>query len=95
MKTADIDKFWVLPFAGYIFNSPEECDGRIRHDLIKCVDVDELKDLIDEMIGEIRKPCEHTGCYNHITHPCEGCGRVRGQITQEANEALTELKAKL
>ena len=22
------------------------------------------------------EPCSHPGCCNHITHPCEGCGRV-------------------
>ena len=25
------------------------------------------------------EPCPHTGCLNHITHPCEGCGRVAGK----------------
>jgi hypothetical protein len=26
--------------------------------------------------------CGHRGCKNHITHPCEGCGRVgaRGEV---------------
>lgn len=24
-------------------------------------------------------PCYHPGCLNHITHPCEGCGRVGGR----------------
>lgn len=24
------------------------------------------------------EPCEHTGCLNHISHPCENCGRVAG-----------------
>ena len=23
-------------------------------------------------------PCNHPGCLNHITHPCEGCGRYGG-----------------
>lgn len=23
------------------------------------------------------EPCKHIGCASHITHPCEGCGRVR------------------
>jgi hypothetical protein len=22
------------------------------------------------------EPCKHTGCINHITHPCESCGRI-------------------
>jgi hypothetical protein len=21
------------------------------------------------------EPCSHPGCRNHVTHPCEGCGR--------------------
>jgi len=26
------------------------------------------------------EPCkEHRGCLNHITHPCEGCGRIAGK----------------
>lgn len=27
------------------------------------------------------EPCSHRGCLNHITHPCEGCGRVAGRYT--------------
>ena len=25
------------------------------------------------------QPCEHNGCLNHISHPCEGCGRIGGR----------------
>jgi len=25
------------------------------------------------------EPCSHRGCLNHVTHPCEGCGRVAGR----------------
>lgn len=25
-----------------------------------------------------REPCDHPGCLSHVTHPCEGCGRVAG-----------------
>lgn len=24
------------------------------------------------------QPCDHPGCLSHLTHPCEGCGRVGG-----------------
>lgn len=24
------------------------------------------------------EPCTHKGCLSHISHPCEGCGRVKG-----------------
>jgi hypothetical protein len=23
-------------------------------------------------------PCSHAGCLSHVTHPCEGCGRIEG-----------------
>jgi len=25
------------------------------------------------------EPCGHPGCLNHVTHPCEGCGRIAGK----------------
>lgn len=25
------------------------------------------------------EPCNHPGCLNHLTHPCEGCGRIAGK----------------
>jgi len=25
------------------------------------------------------EPCNHPGCLSHISHPCEGCGRVAGK----------------
>ena len=30
------------------------------------------------MIKELKpgQPCNHPGCCNHISHPCEGCGRI-------------------
>lgn len=24
-------------------------------------------------------PCSHPGCLSHISHPCEGCGRIGGR----------------
>jgi hypothetical protein len=24
------------------------------------------------------EPCDHPGCLSHVSHPCEGCGRVGG-----------------
>lgn len=29
---------------------------------------------------ERKPPCSHKGCYHHVTHPCEGCGRTQGFI---------------
>jgi len=25
------------------------------------------------------QPCNHKGCLSHISHPCEGCGRIGGK----------------
>jgi ethanolamine utilization protein EutP (predicted NTPase) len=25
------------------------------------------------------EPCSHKGCLSHISHPCEGCGRIGGR----------------
>jgi hypothetical protein len=25
------------------------------------------------------EPCDHIGCLSHLTHPCEGCGRINGK----------------
>ena len=25
------------------------------------------------------EPCKHPGCLQHVTHPCEGCGRIAGK----------------
>ena len=31
-----------------------------------------------EPIYKPNQPCRHLGCLSHITHPCEGCGRIGG-----------------
>jgi hypothetical protein len=42
-----------------------------------------LKELRD---GE---PCSHKGCLSHISHPCEGCGRVAGKNIKPISEEET------
>jgi len=29
------------------------------------------------------EPCGHPGCANHISHPCEGCGRIAAGMSEE------------
>ncbi len=31
-------------------------------------------------------PCRHPGCLNHISHPCEGCGRIGGRSKGNRDE---------
>lgn len=33
------------------------------------------------------KPCGHPGCLNHVSHPCEGCGRVAGRYLRQTSSA--------
>jgi hypothetical protein len=41
--------------------------------LLAAVREEKLRNLKD---GE---PCDHVGCLAHVTHPCEGCGRIAGR----------------
>lgn len=41
---------------------------------------------MDTRKWEDGEPCGHPGCLNHITHPCEGCGRVGGVFGREPEE---------
>lgn len=39
---------------------------------------------VNALLGEAREindgqPCSHRGCLNHLSHPCEGCGRIGGK----------------
>lgn len=34
-------------------------------------------------------PCKHPGCLSHVSHPCEGCGRIAGRRTRAAPDAAT------
>ena len=43
------------------------------------------------------EPCSHTGCLHHISHPCEGCGRIAGYpvgVNKEMNKKknIVEIK---
>lgn len=35
------------------------------------------------------EPCSHRGCLAHVSHPCEGCGRIAGQYVSGAGEIRT------
>ncbi len=40
------------------------------------------------------KPCTHKGCLSHISHPCEGCGRIGGDGIIYHNE-FEEMKDRI
>ena len=31
--------------------------------------------------------CKHPGCLSHVTHPCEGCGRIAGRYPVQGTDA--------
>ena len=35
-------------------------------------------------------PCGHRGCLSHVSHPCEGCGRIAGNLTLRSSGADSE-----
>lgn len=37
--------------------------------------------------------CSHPGCLNHITHPCEWCGRIGGKIITDDIKKLEKALA--
>ena len=41
------------------------------------------------------EPCEHPGCLRHVTHPCEGCGRIAGYTLPELPEMWRQYFAQL
>lgn len=52
------------------------------------VEVLELNDQVTLTV--VRNPqyldgesCPHPGCLSHISHPCEGCGRIGGRYHHE------------
>jgi hypothetical protein len=39
------------------------------------------------------QPCEHRGCLSHISHSCEGCGRIGGDgIIYELCDYCVDIK---
>jgi DNA modification methylase len=32
------------------------------------------------------QPCGHPGCVQHVTHPCEGCGRIAGRSWTDVSD---------
>lgn len=40
------------------------------------------------------EPCAHRGCLSHISHPCEGCGRIGGH-SYKSKSQFRRLQAQL
>jgi len=46
--------------------------------------------LLDEYKYSDGVPCDHPGCLHHISHPCEGCGRIGGQGYRQNDKRITD-----
>ena len=40
----------------------------------------ELTSLTKTQLLRDGEPCDYPGCLSHVSHPCEGCGRIGGMI---------------
>ena len=42
-----------------------------------------------KVIYDQGQPCQYLGCLHHLTHPCEGCGRILGAgvVVQLSNQS--------
>ena len=38
------------------------------------------------------QPCSHPGCLSHLSHPCEGCGRLGGHIIPKVGQRYKHKK---
>jgi hypothetical protein len=43
------------------------------------------KELLKPKTYKNGEPCSHPGCCNHLTHPCEKCGRIGCQGESNGN----------
>jgi hypothetical protein len=39
------------------------------------------------------EPCSHKGCLSHLSHPCEGCGRIGGRSVVKKSPVYIPSKA--
>ena len=49
----------------------------------------DLSQAVGNILGLVKlkdgDPCLHLGCLSHISHPCEGCGRLGGRYNYAAD----------
>ncbi len=45
--------------------------------------LDRIEKLVEGVDLKPDQPCGHPGCLHHVTHPCEGCGRIAGYYLKQ------------
>ena len=63
-------------------NSP--CDGLCMENYYRSIKEHTMSKYqgVPEMPLRDGEPCSHRGCLHHLTHPCEGCGRIAGKAVK-------------
>ena len=54
--------------------------------IVKEVYINNLKKQLERY-----SPCNHPGCYSHISHSCDGCGRILGNLPEEEKIRIRKL----
>lgn len=75
MLVANVQGF--LDSGEYVMDHIETVTMEDKEDVTMAIKLNISKKYKD---GE---PCSHRGCLNHITHPCENCGRIGGFYREE------------
>lgn len=62
----------------------ETCPECMGEAAAECSGLEDLKPFIEENAEKAMglrdgEPCNHPGCLSHVSHPCEGCGRIGGR----------------
>ena len=48
------------------------------------------EEFLNDLKDRLKKtpPCAHKGCYQHISHPCEGCHRYQGLLPESEQKII-------
>ena len=51
------------------------------------------EEYIDSLKRELERypPCNHPGCYSHISHSCENCHRIQGDLPEKEKMIIREI----
>lgn len=52
----------------------------------------DLHGIYPHPLQRFGRPCPHQGCQSHVSHPCEGCGRINGIYATAAADLYSALE---
>jgi len=90
-----MDKLLGCPFCGVevindVIHHKEDCYFSVHGDGFSSIyEVESAEWNRRAQIVKQGEPCSHAGCLHHVTHPCEGCGRIAGRTVKQEQEPIT------